>query len=105
MTAHLEIVSALNEQVAELERKYNKLAERIREIALDIAPDYPRIGDVEPWEHLYAIESSYTGTDAANGDLYKLITMMQEKLGWTSLEVVEFWEQSKAAVVAEEKGE
>ena len=94
-----------DERVAELERQNAKLTERIKEIALDIAPDYPRIADAEPWEHLYAIESAYKGTDLANGDLHKLVDRLREKLGWTALEVVEFWEEPKAAIKAAEKGE
>jgi len=100
----LEIVSALNQQVAELERQNTKLTERIREIATATAPEYPGVADAEPWEQLYAIDSAYKGTDAANRDLHTLIDLLREKLGWTPLEVVEFWEKSKA-VVAAEKGD
>jgi hypothetical protein len=65
------------------------LENRIEEIALKIAPDYPNIQNCDSWEKLYAIESSCLGTNAAN-DLHLLIIAMQSKLGWTTEELLRF---------------
>lgn len=68
------------------------LEDRIDEVALELASDYPEIRYAKPLEQFWAIEQGYRGTLAANKDLHLLIDMLREKLGWTKLQVVEFWE-------------
>lgn len=71
------------------------IAEKIKEMAIEIAEGYPDIENVDCWEQLCAIRSSYQGTKAACGDLHKLIDLLRELLDWTKLEMVEFWENNK----------
>ena len=72
----------------------------LREKSRAIAPDYPGINnDLEPWEHLWAITSSYEGCSMANDDMHKLVGMLCAKLNITPLEAWEEWkrEQTKQA--------
>lgn len=61
-------------------RSYEELANRIKEIALDVAPDYPNVADVAAREHLWAIHEGYKGTKAACGDLHEQIAALQQQL-------------------------
>jgi len=71
------------------------LEERIKEIAMEIAPDYPDIEKVEPWEQLCAIKSSYDGTDMANKDLHQLIGLLRQELDWSPEQLLAFWDEHK----------
>jgi len=65
------------------------LEERIKELALEIAPDYPGIDKCDAWEQLYAIHASYQGASLACDDLHDLIGHMQEQLGWSNERLME----------------
>ena len=67
------------------------ILDKIKKMAMDIAPDYPNVSTAEPWEQLWAIRSSYEGCSLANGDCHKLINKLREKLGWTEKELIDFW--------------
>ena len=69
----------------------------LREKSREIAPDYPSIqNDLEPWEHLWAITSSYEGTSQANEDCHQFIRYLGAKLGKnTPEEVYAMWEDYK----------
>lgn len=84
--------------------EYTKLCRAIKEKAVQIAHDYPEIGRLSPYEHLWAITSSYEGTDAANKDCHLLIDHLREKLGMTKVELTDLWInlRSKAKVSRKE---
>ena len=65
----------------------NEFEQRFKEIAIEIAPDYPGIKTAEPWEQLYAIKSSYEGVSLACDDLHKLIEKMRLMLNISKEEV------------------
>lgn len=78
-------------KIAQQAEQINKLREAIKEKAVKIAPDYPNIATCEPWEHLWAIESSYEGTSLANDDCHEFIDMLRQRLGMTKEEAVDLW--------------
>ena len=62
----------------------------LREKSREIASDYPNIDkDLEPWEHLWAISSSYEGTKLANDDLHEFIKFLIGKLDITLIEALD----------------
>jgi len=63
---------------------------RINEMAIKIAPDYPNITSCSQWEQLYAIETSYEGSQLAIGDLHASIEKLGEKCGMTKEELADF---------------
>lgn len=77
--------------IAELQEQITKLWAAIKEKAVKIAPDYPNVANCDPWEHLWAIDSSYEGTSLANDDCHELIDILRQKLGMTKEEVVDLW--------------
>lgn len=69
--------------------------QQLREESRKIAPDYPNISqDLSPYEHLWAITSSYEGTKLANEDCHRYIRFLLEQLGWTPLEGIERYQQA-----------
>lgn len=68
---------------------YSELIAFIREKSRIIAPDFPRINeDLEISEHLWAITSSYEGTELANSDLHKFVNWLIEKFDCNREDVV-----------------
>lgn len=63
---------------------------RINEMAIKIAPDYPNIASCSQWEQLYAIETSYEGSQLAIADLHASIAKLGEKFGMTKEELTDF---------------
>ncbi len=63
---------------------------RINAIAIKIAPDYPNIAGCSTWEQLYAIETSYEGSQLAIGDLHASIKKLGEKFGMSKEQLVDF---------------
>lgn len=57
----------------------NALNDKIRKIALEVAPDYPQIETCDEFECLYAIHSSYQGTHAANEDLHLILKVLMKR--------------------------
>ena len=68
------------------------LSERIKEVSLIVAPNYPFGDDPTNFERLYAIESSYQGTDDALAGAHRVIQNMKFKLGMSDSELTELWE-------------
>uniref|UniRef100_A0A6M3LQU1 Uncharacterized protein n=1 Tax=viral metagenome TaxID=1070528 RepID=A0A6M3LQU1_9ZZZZ len=73
----------------------SKLLDRIHEVALKVAHDYPNIQKCDVLEQISAIESSYEGTNQANKDLHKLIKILREKLGMSVVDMIKLWEEHK----------
>ena len=67
------------------------ILERINELAKEIASEYPNIESVDTWEKLYAIESSYKGTEASLQDWMKIAYILRDKLGMSQDELVALW--------------
>lgn len=92
MNNELKAVVKVKEiKIKELQEQIDRLKEAIKEKAVKIAPDYPNVANCEPWEHLWAIDSSYEGTSLANDDCHELIDILRQKLGMTKEEVVDLW--------------
>lgn len=73
-----------------------QLLQHLREQSREIAPEYPRIAeDLEPWEHLWAITSSYQGTSAANCDCHRFIAYLAKKFSFDPLKT---WKQFQKEV-------
>jgi len=72
-------VRILTNQVETLLRHKDKLCDRIKRIALNVAPDYPNIETIPTWEQLYAIEEGYLGTKAACDDLHTIISKLRDR--------------------------
>ena len=53
--------------------EYESLTESLRKLAMKVAPDYPNVDVIEPYELIYAIEATFDGITAANNDLHKMI--------------------------------
>lgn len=88
----------LVQQIVSLPQTLKKLAEleaRIAEIAQKVAPDYPSIESCDSWQHLWAIETSYQGCEAANNDWKRLTEKLQAKIGLTNEQVAEIWIEMK----------
>lgn len=83
---------------------YAKLCQAIKEKAVQIAPDYPEVGKLSPYEHLYAITSSYEGTDLANKDCHLLIDHLRERLGMTKVELTDLWISLRSKAEVSRKG-
>lgn len=66
-----------------------KITNRIKEIAEKHCEDYPNISDIEPWEQLYAIDSSLEGETRANNDLHRIIKELSNKYNIPYEEVLE----------------
>ena len=62
---------------------YSDLANKIQEIAEEVAPDYPNILSVGACEQLYAIHSSYEGCRMANEDMHQLVEVLRKRLNMT----------------------
>jgi len=73
----------------------SKLLDRIHEVALKVAHDYPSIEKCDALEQISAIESCYDGTHAANEDLHKLIKILRKKLGMSVVDMIKLWEEHK----------
>jgi hypothetical protein len=65
-----------------------ELEERIKESALEIAPDYPGIADCNAWEQSWAIQNSYKGLDQANTGNLTMIFLFSKKLGLTEEQII-----------------
>ena len=52
---------------------HERVVSMIKEVAVEICGDYPRIDECQPLEQLYAIEESFKGINAANTDLHHVI--------------------------------
>ena len=65
----------------------------IKEKAITIAPDYPNIAESEPWEQLWAIQTSCEGTSAANDDCHKVIAALQRRLGMSREDLLTLWQE------------
>lgn len=63
--------------------RFSPFFKKLREDAVEIATDYPKVAECDPWEQLYAIKSSYQGTKAANDDLHRVIRLLLKELGWS----------------------
>ena len=72
-----------------------ELKEMVAEMAIKYCKGYPGIATRDSWEQLYAMKAELEGTRLANDDLHRLISMLAEELGWTSEQVVEYWELRK----------
>jgi len=57
-----------------------KLEERIKEIALNVAPDYPDIEKCDSIEQCWAIEQTFQGILAANQDCHDEIRNLKEQI-------------------------
>ena len=66
-----------------------RIAKKIADMALEQAPDYPKIKTCSTWEQLYAIECAIQGTTLANLDLHRLIDNLRKQLGITKEQVIE----------------
>ena len=86
-----EIYPNCNLQYLLLEDKYKSLVRSIKEKAIKIAYDYPNIENCEPWEQLYAISSTYEGTNLANDECHKLIDFLRQKLNISKEELCDIW--------------
>lgn len=68
----------------------------LRELAREIAPDYPGVDDdLSDVEYEWAIRSAYQGTVAANEDLHRLISKLQKRLGMDVHEVIELAKENE----------
>lgn len=65
------------------------IIERLSKMAQEIASDYPCIESCEPWEQLYAIQSTYEGTVKANEDLHRIIYELCQRFGISPKELIE----------------
>lgn len=71
------------------------LQNRITEIALDVAPEYPNIEDVDSIEQLYAIKSTIDGLELALKDCHTLIEEISERENLSKTEILQIWEELK----------
>lgn len=74
------------------------IEERIKEIAVDNCPDYPNVGNVEPFEHLWAIESSLKGITSANDECHQMIKRLAQKCNMSMEDVCSLWEEMNHAI-------
>lgn len=66
------------------------LEQRIEEVFENTQNDEDlKARDLNPWEHLWFIEQSSLGVQAANEDLHKLIKILQEKYNIPQEEIFE----------------
>lgn len=63
----------------------------IRNLAIDIAPDYPEIKEVDFMEHVYAIRTTYEGTSLALADAHKVIDHLRIELDMSEQDVYDLW--------------
>ena len=70
-----------------------RVAEKVGEVAVKVAEDYPGVAEAEPMEQLYAIEASYEGCDAANKGLHKIIEVLRLRLELSVEDVVAIHEE------------
>jgi len=78
----------------------NDLVQLIRKKSRGITPDYPSIqSNMDPWEHMWAITSSYEGTKSslACEDLHKFIDFLLQKFNLSRKEALELWEKRDKA--------
>lgn len=76
--------------------RLERLTARIKEIAVEIAPDYPGVADCDPHEQLYAIKAAYQGTCLANDDLHELVQNLRGALGMSAEELVSIAHELRA---------
>lgn len=71
----------------------DELKLKIQTMAEKISPDYPNISKCNSWEQLYAIESTYDGTEEANKSCHDFITYLLKKLKISDDEGYKHWEK------------
>ena len=79
---------------------FKEIVDRIQEIALKIAPDYPGVTTCDTWEQLYAIESSYEGEVLANEDCHKMIRYLKNRLVMSDEEYLSVAEELRTGKLA-----
>ena len=67
--------------------KPHAMADRIKQLAQKIAPDYPGIDSAPPFEQLYAIEQAHLGLTLALQDWQRVCDKLQEMAGATDEQV------------------
>jgi hypothetical protein len=83
----------INHDFAAAVERIKELEEQIRELAVQVAADYPDIENVPTWECFWAIRSSYEGICLANADMHKLCGHLQKQLGIDVHEVIRQWDE------------
>jgi len=63
--------------------------QRISEIALNLAPDYPDIKNRCAMEQLWAVEQGFIGANQANSDMHKTMDALRQRLGMSVGELVD----------------
>lgn len=64
------------------------LKNRVKEIAVKIAPDYPNVEMTTTWDQLYAIETAYEGISLANDDMHYILKTLMERYNIEEEEVL-----------------
>jgi hypothetical protein len=71
-----------------------KERERLKEVAIKYACDYPDINIADFYETVYAIECALEGITEANNDLHDMINVLCKHFGISLLEALEIYENS-----------
>lgn len=71
-----------------------KERERLKEVAVKYACDYPDINIADFYETMYAIESALEGLTGANNDLHDMIDSLCKHFGISPIEALNIYENS-----------
>ena len=66
------------------------ISDRITELAVAVASDYPDITNISSFEQLYAIETTFKGHNLALRDWRLIADNMRQQLGMSKTEFVDF---------------